>query len=225
MTKTFIAAVLGSCLPFVAAAAPSVMGHGQATAAARVAPDATCFTNAGTDTANAILSQNFTDAGGTYDAYDSQAADDFKVKAGKKCVANGLSVTGQFFNGTGPAESLTVTYYADKSHHPGKVVKSFAGLDASTGPSFNVSHGKATLKATADKAKSFWVSPVVDMAFGGGTTGEWGWEVQSEITGNEANWQNPGGGFGICPTWDTITTCIGVTGDFMFSVKGKTSPL
>jgi len=57
------------------------------------------------------------------------------------------------------------------------------------------------------------------MDFGAG--GEWGWEVQSEISGNEANWQNPGGGFGLCPTWDTITNCIGVTGDFMFSVSGK----
>jgi hypothetical protein len=213
MTKTPIAvAVLACCIPFAVSAAPSATHHGQAQAAAAVSPDATCASNAGTDTGNAIVSQDFTDSG--YDIYDSEAADDFTLSA--PCVANGLSVTGQFFNGSGPADSLNITYYKNKSSHPGKVVKALTGLDASTGPSFNVKHGKVKLKAG-----HFWVSPQVVMAFGGGTTGEWGWEVQTEESGVEANWQNPGGGFGVCPSWDTITNCIGVSGDFMFTVKGK----
>jgi len=213
MQKTSIAAAVISlsCLPLIAAAAPSVMGHGKAGAAPAVAPDASCASNAGTDTLNAILSQNFE---ASFDAYDAQSADDFKVKKGKVCNATGLSVTGQYFNGSGPARDVDVTFYKNASGHPGAVVKSYANLAYTNGPSFVVKFpSKAKLKGTN------WVSPVANMDFGAG--GEWGWEVQSEISGAEGNWQNPGGGFGACPTWDTITTCIGVTGDFMFSVNGK----
>jgi hypothetical protein len=213
MTKTPIAAaVLALTLPLAALAAPSAMHSGQAQAAPAASPDATCYSQSGTDTGNAILSQDFTDAG--YDIYDSMSADDFKLK--KACVANGLSVTGQFFNGVGPADSLNVTYYKNKNSHPGKVVKSFSGLDASSGPNFNVKHGKVKLAKG-----NYWVSPQVVMAYGGGTTGEWGWEVIAEIKGSEGNFRNPGLGFGSCADWDTITNCIAVTGDFAFTVKGK----
>jgi hypothetical protein len=214
MTKTLIAAALASCLPIVASAAPAVMGHGQTQAAAAVAPEASCYTNAGTDTLNAILSQDFTDAGGVYDAYDSAAADDFSVKSGKTCLATGLNVTGQYFNGSGPADSVTVTYYKSKSGKPGGVVASYSGLPPTGSPSFTLKHPKTKLKAG-----KYFVSPVAALAFTVG--GEWGWEVQSEINGAEGQWQNPGGGFAVCPKWDTITNCIGVTGDFMFSVVGK----
>src|SRR5262245_54371990 len=115
MTKTPIAAVLALSLPLVAAAAPSVMGHGKTQASPAVAPDASCASNAGTDTLNAILSQNFE---ATFAAYSSQSADDFKVPKGKVCAAKGLSVTGQYFNGSGPADSVDVTFYKDASGHP-----------------------------------------------------------------------------------------------------------
>jgi len=212
MTKTPIAAVLALSLPLVAAAAPSAMGHGTPGASPATSPDAVCASSAGTDTFNAILSQNFE---ATFAAYDAQSAADFKVKKGKTCVSNGISVTGQYFNGSGPADSVDVTFYKDSSGKPGAVVKTYTGLAYTNGPSFNVSFpSKAKLKGKV------WLSPVANMAFGAG--GEWGWEVQSEISGGtEGMWQNPGGGFGICPSWDTITNCIGVTGDFMFSVNGK----
>ena len=212
MTKTPIAAALALCLPLVAAAAPTAIGHGAAGATRAVSPDAVCNSNAGTDTLNAILSQNFE---ATFAAYSSQSAADFKVKKGKTCVSNGISVTGQYFNGSGPADSVDVTFYKDSGGMPGAVAVSFTGLAYTNGPSFNVAFPtKAKLKGKN------WLSPVANMAFGAG--GEWGWEVQSEIAGGtEGMWQNPGGGFGLCPTWDTITNCVGVTGDFMFSVNGK----
>jgi hypothetical protein len=200
----------------VSAAPLTAVHQGQPQAAAVVAPDASCYSQTGTDSGSAILSQNFTDAGGVYDQYDSASADDFTLT--KTCTANGLMVTGQYFNGTGPATSVDVTYYKNKKSHPGKVVKTFAGLAPTGSPNFNLKHGKAKLVAG-----HYWVSPVVNMNFGGGL-GEWGWEVINEVTGAMGNFQNPGGGFtspAACPTWDTIATCTGISGDFIFTVKGK----
>jgi len=213
MTKTPIAvAVLACCLPLAVSAAPSAIHQGQAQASPAESPDGSfCYSQMGTDAGVAIVSQDFTDPG--YDIDEAQAADDFKLKA--DCTANGLVVTGQFFNGTGPADSLNVTYYKNKNSHPAKVLKAFTGLDPATGPSFNVKHGKVNLVAG-----TYWVSPQVVMAFAGGTTGEWGWEQQTEIKGSEGNWQNPGDGFGTgCTTWNTNTACVGFAGDYMFKVK------
>jgi hypothetical protein len=213
MRKTSTAAAVLSlcCLPLVAAAAPTALGHGKAIASPGASPDATCYSQAGTDTGNAIVSQNFESS---FDQYDAQAADDFKVKKGKVCNATGLNVTGQYFNGSGPARDVDVTFYKNSGGHPGAATKAYANLAYTNGASFNVKFpSKAKLKGTN------WVSAVANLDFGAG--GEWGWEVQSEIKGNEANWQNPGGGFGLCPSWDTITNCIGVSGDFMFDLVGK----
>src|SRR4051812_47973294 len=104
MKKNPIAlAVLACCLPLAVSAAPSAIHQGQAQASPAESPDASfCYSQAGTDAGVAIVSQDFTDP--DYDTLDAQAADDFTLSAA--CTANGLSVTGQFFNGTGPADSL-----------------------------------------------------------------------------------------------------------------------
>jgi len=210
MKKTLIvAAVLASSLAATAAAAPSATGHGQPGAAPAASPDGVCAGNTGTDTFNAVVSQNFE---ATFAAYSSQAADDFILT--KTCIASDFHVTGQYFNGSGPADSVDLTYYKNKNGHPGRVIKSFAGLPYTNGPSFNLVYPKFKLKPG-----HYWVSPVANMNFSSG--GEWGWEVQSEINGSEAVWVNPGGGFGVCSTWDTLTNCLGITGDFLFTVTGK----
>jgi len=208
MTKNpIVAAVLVLGLPLVAAAAPAVMGHGQRAATPAASPDGVCYSSMGTDTLNAILSQNFE---ATFAAYSSQSAADFVLT--ETCVARSVDFVGQYFNGSGPADSVDVTVYKNSNNMPGKVLKTFHSRAYSNGASFHIK-----LAGTL-KAGHYWLSPVANMAFGAG--GEWGWEVQSETAnGTEGMWQNPGGGFGICPTWDTITNCIGVSGDFMFSIN------
>ena len=207
MTKTpIVAAVLALGLPLVAAAAPAVMGHGQRAAIPAASPDGTCYSNMGSDTFNAILSQNFE---ATFAAYSSQAADDFVLTS--TCRAKSVDIVGQYFNGSGPADSVDLTVYKNQDNKPGKVLKTFHSRSYTNGASFHLK------VAGTLKSGHYWLSPVANMAFGAG--GEWGWEVQTEINGLEAMWQNPGGGFGICPTWATITNCIGVTGDFMFSIN------
>jgi hypothetical protein len=39
--------------------------------------------------------------------------------------------------------------------------------------------------------------------------------------GNGAAWQNPGGGFGVCPNWASLEGCLGYGPDLLFALKGK----
>jgi hypothetical protein len=52
--------------------------------------------------------------------------------------------------------------------------------------------------------------------------GQWGWGLRTVQAGNASAWENPGGGFGICPTWGIMQTCIGLTGvpDLLFTIYG-----
>jgi hypothetical protein len=167
------------------------------------------------DSGSGIVSDNFDS--GSFPSYTDQAADDFTVPSGHKWIVGEVDVTGVYFNGPGPADGVNVFFYKDKKGKPGKLVKEIDGAtytDNGIG-SFAVQTGKVKLKQG-----KYWVSVQADMNFSGGA-GEWGWEVNTVQTGNPAMWQNPGGGFAVCPTWDTLQTCLGFGPDLMFALKGK----
>ena len=170
------------------------------------------------DASDAIDSQVFES---TFSEYDDQGADDFTVPKKGSWTITGVDVTGQFFNGSGPATSEDVTFYEDAKGIPGTAVKggTFTNLNGSaSGGSFSITLPKKGMKL---KAGTYWVSVQANCSFSGGC-GEWGWEVSSVQHGNPAQWQNPGGGFGVCPTWGPLETCVGSTGpDFMFELLGK----
>src|SRR5437588_5150842 len=69
-----------------------------------------------------IDSQNFS---ATYSkTYDSAAADDFAVPAGKTWKVTGVDAAGVYYNGSGPASSEVVTFYKKaKGGHPGTIIK------------------------------------------------------------------------------------------------------
>jgi hypothetical protein len=182
---------------------------------------------------NAVLAslynQNDNDAGAgsqnfetDLDAFDDQGADDFKVKLGVTWKVKEVDVTGDYFNGAGPAVSENVTFYKDAGGLPGVVKKAYTGLvgtDNGTG-SF------AIVLPTVTKLLSgkYWVSVQVNMDFGVGGGGEWAWETRTLQRKNPAAWQNPGDGFETgCTTWGVMTSCIGDQGegpDFMFGLQG-----
>jgi hypothetical protein len=223
MTKTSVAAAVLALasLPLVAIAGPSVSFHGQPQAPSHVNPDAVLYSQEGTDSGIGIVSQNFES---TFDIYDSQAADDFKVPGGTTWVVNEVDVIGVYFNGAGLARDENVTFYKGKKHLPGAVVGStqtVAGADNGTG-SFNIMlPTKVKLKGGTGSGVQYWVSVQANMDFSVG--GEWGWENQTTVVGDPAAWENPGGGFGIgCTTYTQETTCIpDGQGDHMFVIKGK----
>jgi hypothetical protein len=178
------------------------------------------------DSGGAVLSQNFTS--GSFASYDSQSADDFVVPAGHKWAISEVDVTGVYFNGSpgGPASSEHVFFYKDAAGLPGTPIKdcnNLVGKEISPG-SFNITLPKGCRAKLA--AGTYWVSVQINMSFVSGA-GEWGIGIQTTQEGNPAAWQNPGGGFGVCPTWGNQFKCTGDYGptipghDDLFALKGK----
>lgn len=69
---------------------------------------------------------------------------------------------------------------------------------------------------------TYWVEIQANMTFL--PNGAWVWRDRTVQSNQGAAWQNPGGGFGVCPTWTLKTTCIPITGgpDQVFRLNGTT---
>ena len=70
---------------------------------------------------------------------------------------------------------------------------------------------------------TYWVSVQAHEVFTG--SGQWGWTDRSVQSNSPAAWQNPGGGFGVCPTWaQKLAVCIPTAGgpDNVFRLNGTT---
>ena len=73
-------------------------------------------------------------------------------------------------------------------------------------------------------AGTYWIEIQANMTFG--TQGEWGWTDRTVQSNSPAAWQNPGGGFGICPTWmPKLAVCIPTAGgpDQVYRINGTTA--
>src|ERR1700754_1777638 len=66
------------------------------------------FDQTGDESGIATVSQNFGDE------FSSAAADDFPVPAGKTWTIKEVDALGVYFNGSGPTDSVDVTFYADR---------------------------------------------------------------------------------------------------------------
>ena len=160
------------------------------------------------DSGVGVSSQNFESA---FDAFDSQAADDFVVPAKHPWNITSISVTGVF--ATPPSEN--VTFYEDANGLPGDVESTQTAVGTGSGGSLTIPLTDVTLGPG-----THWVSVQANLDLN--TGGQWFWEGRSVQNGNPAVWQNPGNGFGTgCTTWATMTGCTGVGPDLMFSLSGR----
>lgn len=169
-----------------------------------------------------IDSQNFS---ATDSIYDDAGADDFKVPAGTSWKIKEVDVTGVYYNGSGPASSENVIFYADAKGKPGTAISTLSNLSCTdTSGSFACKLGKTGPKLKGGtKGKRYWVSVVANCAFAG--CGQWGWVENKTIQNDPATWENPANGFGTgCTTWGgTVAHCLGssaYSGDFAFDLKG-----
>ncbi|HTT83050.1 MAG TPA: hypothetical protein VMF67_06195 [Rhizomicrobium sp.] len=46
--------------------------------------------------------------------------------------------------------------------------------------------------------------------------------MNGTIYNDPAMWENSGGGFGYCSTWEALENCEGYSSDLMFDLQGKT---
>ena len=170
------------------------------------------YDNAG---ANATLSATFDD----FPTFNADLADDFVVPAGQTWNVESLDADGTYFNGSGPAFDWNVFIYTDNAGLPGTQVYSTLNQPVTvSGTTFTVNLTPAAVLG----AGTYWIEIQANMDFT--TQGEWGWTDRTVQSNGPAAWQNPGGGFGICPTWTAKLTCIPTASgpDQVYRINGTT---
>ena len=115
-----------------------------------------------------------------------------------------IDADGVYFNGTGPATNWNVRIYANSGVLPGAQV--YATLNqpvTQVGTTFTVNLTPAAVLP----AGTYWIEIQANLTFA--TQGEWGWTDRTVLSNSPAAWQNPGGGFGVCPTWaPKLAVCV-----------------
>lgn len=162
------------------------------------------------------VSQNFTS--GIYTSYDNRGADDFIIPAGKNWKVGRVDVTGVYFNGSGPAQSVNVIFWKDYHGYPGNAVAHGTYDDLSCADRSG-SFSCRLPKRLQLKAGHYWVTVQANCSYY--TCGEWSWDETSVIHNDAAEWEEYYTFGGPCPTWDTLANCLGsyFTGDLMFDLK------
>jgi hypothetical protein len=163
----------------------------------------------------ASLSSTFTD----FPTFSADLADDFVVPGGQTWNVQSIDADGVYFNGPGPAASFNVFFYADNGGLPGAQVFSATNQPfTQSGSTFTVNLASPAVLT----AGTYWAEIQGNMTFN--PNGEWGWTDRTVQSNNPAAWQNPGGGFGLCPTWTVKTVCIPTAGgpDQVYRLNGTT---
>jgi hypothetical protein len=175
---------------------------------------------------DSIISQNYTSGGFTDD--NSAGADDFVVPKAQVWAIREVDVSG--VDSYYPVSSLNITFYTNHEGRnggidtPGKAVKHavYADVGCTEGGSGNYActlpgSGSKGTKYPKFKPGRYWVSVVAN----GNYIFGWSWSENSTISGDAAEWENPGGGLGAgCATWNTLSSCGGAAADFAFDLQG-----
>ena len=170
------------------------------------------YNNAST---TASLSATFDD----FPTFNADLADDFVVPGGQTWNVESIDADGIYFNGAGPAFNWNVFIYADNAGLPGTLVYSTLNQPVSvSGTTFTINLSPAACLAEGH----YWIEIQANMDFA--TQGEWGWTDRTVQSNSPAAWQNPGGGFGLCPSWTSKLICIPTAGgpDQAFRINGTT---
>ena len=131
-----------------------------------------------------------------------------------------IDADGVYFNGAGPATNWNVFIYSNSGVLPGAQVYSTLNQPVTqVGTTFTVNLTPAAVLP----AGTYWIEIQANMTFA--TQGEWGWTDRTVQSNNPAAWQNPGGGFGVCPTWaPKLAVCVPTASgpDQVYRINGTT---
>jgi len=205
-------------------ATPTPTSTGQNTPVGTATPSGTCTPLSGvlwdqTDNgaATSTTSQNFE---AKLDGFDSEVADDFMVPSGRSWSVTHVNVSGNYFAGVGPADSVNVVFY-NIGTLPGNAVCTFNNVAIASGAETG-SFGIDLPSQCSLFSGTFWVSVQANMNFT--PNGQWGWKDRTIQTINGAAFRNPGGAF-MCSTndWVLKTACVGGNApDQIFQIVGTT---
>ncbi len=197
---------------------PTKLGHAPQTPAhfKRINGTTVLYDQTNSSSTSGVVSQNFTDF--TSGAFNATGADDFVVTDASGWTVSEVDANGVYFNGPGPATSFDITFYNDNGGVPGSVAcTSTSDTYSQSGTGFQIPLGTPCALAQG----TYWVGVVANQPFSSSLVGEFGWVVFSGGTGAVAQWENPGGGFGVCSTWGSLGACIGTPSNaFSFAIVG-----
>lgn len=174
---------------------------------------------------NGVPDQNFETA---FDAYDSEAADDFVVPSGDLWLVDEVRTVGT--TGTAGGATVSVTFLNNSAGGgdpdlPGTPVAgcSYTGLTPTdTLGSFNI----VLPVACSLPAGTYWVAIQTTQDFN--SFGQHFWSNRSVQSGSESVFRNPGDGFSSgCTTFEPATVCGvggGTSPDLLFQIIGTQGP-
>lgn len=203
--------------------APSVQA---ATAAPVPSGAAILFTQTGA-AVNGVPAQNFETL---YDAYDSEAADDFTVPAGGWAVSSvNFAITGSAAPSNPATATWNITFYSDSAGAPGAAdagctytALAATGVTATGGTAVVALPTQCTLTAGVH-----WFSAQSNLD--ATTDGQTFWRnFAAPAVGASAVFRNPNDGFGTgCTTFMPIATCAvgGSNPNLIFQLLGQTTPV
>ena len=139
-------------------------------------------------------SQNFEAAN---NSYDDELADDFVIPGGIGWNIQTVEVSGEYFNGPGPASSVNVKFYSNGgSNRPGSLIAARPNQAFTNGPSFSIPLATEVSLGPG----TYWLSVQANQNLI--PSGQWGWKNRTVQSNMDASWQNPGNGFGTgCTAW------------------------
>lgn len=174
------------------------------------------------DNGQGIIAQNFETE---FDLYDSEAADDFKVPAGKIWRITEIHVDGTYFDGAGSADSFNVTVYTSKKGKIDKPIRSCPNASYYYDTQFDLGSEYIRCKVRLRKG-SYFIAIQANMDFSAG--GQWGWLTNTTVRNKPSLWRNPEDGLETgCIDFEETATCIDSDegGDYSFALYGKAKDL
>ena len=143
------------------------------------------------------VSSTFTDS----PSHNSDLADDFVVPSGQTWNVQSINAEGAYST-SGPANSFNVFIYTDSAGFPSTQVHGTLNQTwTQNGTTFTVNLSPAAVLT----AGRYWIEIQANMTVN--PNGEWGWVDRTVLSNNAAAWRNPGGGFGLCPSWSRSKCC------------------
>lgn len=217
--KILVLMAVGCLLTAVAYADTPSMAAGASGNATFAEPDGgavVLYDQVGNPSGNGVPDQDFE---ASYDAYDSEAADDFDVDWPDGWDISGVNTVGT--TGGGASSAVNVTFYTDNGGTPlgGTEVCSYPGVTDYTDVAGSLS---INLDPPCHLDMGLhWVAIQTSQNFG--ASGQHFWSNRTDQANAPSHWRNPGNGFGNgCTDWDTVPNCAvgGSFPDLQFQIVG-----
>ena len=178
----------------------------------QILPQDTLYNQAQNPSGNLQVSSHFSESGFST-TYSCKGADDFICPV--QWTITKVFVLGGFYNGNINPSYFEVYIYADDNpdgNFPGSQVYYGGGIvqdDGNGGITIPLGNGVVL------QPGHYWISVAASVALGYAT---WGWRPSAGTYNSEADWENPGDGFGTgYTTWTPITTVFQNTTETEYS--------